>query len=107
MMKWHWFVAVTISLGAFTSLSMASESQREAKQAELDARCEAARQQKLAPERAAAIETCVKNEEKGDRAACERFYRDYGERSGNRGPKYYWLPACEEAQAFLKSDRNA
>ena len=104
----HWLLALSFVAGVHAPVALAADDAREARQAELDARCESARQQKLAPERAAAIEACVKNEEKEDRAACERFYRDYGERSGKRGPKYYWLPACEEAHAFrVHDDRDA
>ncbi len=40
-------------------------------------RCEAAREAKIAPLRAAAIEDCVNNEKK-DPAYCERFYADFG-----------------------------
>ncbi len=74
-----------------------AEDAREAEQARLDAACEAAREKKLAPERARYIEECVKEKQRPDRAACERFYADYGNQSGNRAPLYMDLPECVEA----------
>ena len=35
---------------------------------------------------------CVKKKERPDRASCERFYADFGQRSGNRPAMYYDLP---------------
>ena len=69
----------------------------EEKQAEMDAACEVAREARLAPMRAEFVEECVEKKQKEDRAACERFYADYGARSGNRAPLFYDLPECEEA----------
>lgn len=69
----------------------------EEEQARLDAACEAAREAKLAPERARLVEECVEQEQRPDRAACERFYADYGNQSGNRAPLYLDLPECVEA----------
>lgn len=88
-------VSVVLALPA-TSL-VASGNQQEGKQAELDQACEMARQKKLAPEREKYIEECVAKKQKPDRAACERFYADYGNRSGNRAPLYYDLPECVKA----------
>ncbi|MEJ2534350.1 MAG: hypothetical protein P8008_02490 [Gammaproteobacteria bacterium] len=73
------------------------------RQAELDAACEAARQKKLAPERERLIEECVREKQRPDRAACERFLADYGNRSGNRPALYYDLPECVEAFEYQKS----
>jgi hypothetical protein len=75
-----------------------------ANQQELDAACEAARQEKLAPLREKYIEECVEEQGK-DRDYCTRFYRDYGERSGVRPAFFYDLPECEEAWAFKKNNR--
>jgi len=69
----------------------------ENKQAELDAACEAAREAKLAPMRAEFVEECVEKKQRSDRAACERFYADFGAQTGNRAPLFYDLPECEEA----------
>ncbi len=60
--------------------------EREAKQAELDAACEAARQEKLILARARHIEECVETKMLVDRETCERFYADYGESSVNQAP---------------------
>lgn len=94
-------LSVLISLSA-TSLVFA-DSKNSSKQAELDQACEVAREKKLAPERKKYIEACVKNKEKPDRASCERFYADYGNRSGNRAPLYYDLPECVKAFEFQKA----
>lgn len=69
----------------------------DARQAQLDAACEAARERRLAPERARFVEECVERRQREDRAACERFYSDYGAQSGNRAPLYYDLPECVQA----------
>ena len=68
----------------------------------LDAACEAARQEKLAPLRAGFIDECVEKKQRPDRAACERFYADFGNQSGNRAPLFYDLPECVEAFEFRR-----
>ena len=60
--------------------------ERDAKQAELDAACEAVRQEKLIVARAQYIEECVETKMLADRETCERFYADYGESSANQAP---------------------
>ncbi|MCU7959649.1 MAG: hypothetical protein KZQ58_06550 [gamma proteobacterium symbiont of Bathyaustriella thionipta] len=67
-----------------------------AEQQHLDQACEAARESKLAPLRQQHIEECVQQQKK-DRAYCERFYSDYGARSGRRAPLFYDLPECVKA----------
>ena len=83
-----------------------TDSDRQAMQEKLDAECEAAREHKLAPERARFIDECVEKQQRADRAACERFYSDYGARSGNRAPLYYDLPECAKAFDFQRSHRR-
>ena len=80
--------------------------ERDAKQAELDAACEEARQKKIALERARHIEECVETEMFADRETCERFYADYGESAAGRAPLYYDLPECEEAHEYRNSYRS-
>ena len=68
---------------------------------ELDGRCEAAREKKIAPMRAAQIAECIKAGT-GDQAWCENFWADYGEprRLPNGGftPRmFHDLPECIEA----------
>jgi hypothetical protein len=66
-------------------------------QAKLDAACEAAREQNLGPLRAGFVDECVEKKQRPDRAACERFYADYGNQSGGRAPLFYDLPECVKA----------
>jgi len=77
-----------------------ADTARDAKQAELDAACEAARQTKLAPIREKYVEECVANKEQPSRQECERFYADYGERTGRKAPLFYDLPECVTAFNF-------
>ena len=69
--------------------------------AELDRRCEDAREAMIAPLRAAQIEDCIQTGT-GDRAWCENFWADYG--AASRTPSgefipgmFYDLPECTEA----------
>ena len=87
-------------------LTIGSENDRATRQAYLDAECEAAREHKLAPEREKYIEECVRKKNRDNREACERFYSDYGARSGNRAPLYYDLPECVSAFEFRKNYRQ-
>ena len=69
--------------------------------AELDRRCEAAREGMIAPLRAAEIRKCMETGT-GDRAWCEAFWADYG--ASSRTPSgdfvpgmFYDLTECVEA----------
>ena len=86
--------------------ALASSSDRESQQAQLDAACESARERKLAPERAKYVEECVHKQIKDSREACERFYRDYGLQTADRPALYYDLPECVQAFGFRKSYRQ-
>lgn len=77
-----------------------ARNSREDEQAKLDAACETARQEKLAPMRKGFVEECVANREQPDRQECERFYADYGERTGRRAALFYDLPECVTAFEF-------
>lgn len=79
--------------------AIAKES-REDKQAKLDAACEAVRQQKIAPLRQQVIDECVANKEMPNQQECERFYADYGERTGQKAALFYDLPECVTAFNF-------
>lgn len=83
-----------------------SGEEREARQAELDAACEAARQKRLALERAKHIEECVETGMLADRETCERFYADYGESAAGVAPLFYDLPECEKAHDYRNSYRS-
>lgn len=84
-----------------------TEEQRKARQAELDAACERARQEKLAEVRARYTEECVAKGQRPDRASCERFYADYGESSAQGAPLFYDLPECVAAFEYRRSYRRA
>jgi hypothetical protein len=69
--------------------------------AELDRRCEAARQKKIAPLKAAEIAKCVQ-EGTGDQDWCDTFWADYGApirrvSGGFTPPMFHDLPECVEA----------
>jgi hypothetical protein len=93
----HHCAIALCALLATTPAAAAKDQWSADRQAELDAACEAARQEKLAPERERLIEECVKEKQRPDRAACERFLADYGNRAGNRPALYYDLPECVAA----------
>ena len=68
---------------------------------DLDRRCEAAREKKIAPLKAAEIEKCIQTGT-GDQAWCETFWADYGDASRTRTgvfvPRQFDdLPECVEA----------
>jgi hypothetical protein len=86
--------------------SDAAEDNRAAEQQRLDAACEAAREQKLEPERARFVLECVQQQMKSTLEECERFYGDYGARTGNRAPLYYDLPECVAAFEYRQSYRQ-
>lgn len=60
--------------------------------------CQAKRQEKIAPLKAEAIEDCVTRQRR-DREHCERFNRNFGERTptGTRVGMFWDLPACQRA----------
>jgi len=69
--------------------------------ADLDRRCEDAREKLIAPLREAEIAKC-KQQEDTDPARCERFYVDYGDggRTASGGtfpPMFHDLPECTDA----------
>ena len=100
-------LAMIVTITLTTPLvCVAAETQREATQAALDAECEAARQRVLTPQREKHVAECVENKEKEDLEACERFYRDYGERSGHTPALYYQLQECVDAHDYRESYRQ-
>ena len=100
------FVTLTVlALGAVHAQDPLGK-ERDVKQAELDAACEAAREKKLAEERAKHIEECVAKKIRTDREACERFYADYGLSAAGRAPLFYDLPECKEAHEYRTSYRS-
>lgn len=98
-------LSVVVLLAAVAGPAGATEEDRDAILARLDAACEAARQEKLAPLRLQYVEECVDKKERPDRQSCERFYADFGNRSGNRAPLFYDLPECVAAHDYRMKDR--
>lgn len=96
-------LAAVLCLGLFAA-SIGADDEREEEQARLDQACEAAREEKLIPEREALVRECVANNERPDEASCKRFYADYGNQSGNRAPLYMDLPACVEAFEYRRDN---
>ena len=73
---------------------------------ELNRRCEAAREKRIAPLRQQAIEECVAKGQKS-REECTRFYADYGEGgrtgTGTYRPRMFSdLPECQTADKAEK-----
>jgi hypothetical protein len=99
-------VLISIVLILLLTSPVQAKQSRETKQAELDAACETARLKKLIPMREGFVEECVANKEKPDRAHCELFYADYGNRMGGRAPLFYDLPECVTAFEFGQSSRS-
>ena len=69
--------------------------------ADLDRRCEDAREERIGPLREAEIANCIQTET-GDQAWCETFWADYGDprrtASGTLTPRlFHDLPQCTEA----------
>lgn len=102
------FLVKPILVIAIMSLALsasANNQKRAAKQAELDAACEAAREERLIPLRKKMVSLCVDNKEFGSAQECEAYYADYGERAGGRAAMFYDLPACVEAFNYAQSER--
>ena len=97
---------VAITLIGMAVTAHANDADREARQAELDRACEAARNEKLVPMRKKKVEDCLANKEFESREECEAFYADYGERAGSGQPLLYDLPACVEAFEYAQSERS-
>ena len=98
-MKSFKFLLSIVLISLMLSPALARES-REEKQARLDAACEAAREEKIAPLRQKVIEDCVANNELPNKEECERFYAPYGERTGGKAALFYDLPECVTAFEF-------
>lgn len=97
------FLAILVLAIPAEVLADEASKEQSAKQMELDAACEVARQKRITIARAKEVDRCVAEEERPDRAACEEYYYYYGERSGNRPALFYDLPECKRAFEFRKS----
>jgi len=104
-MKCMQMLSCTLLTMTLLSPVQARES-REDKQHRLDGACEVARQTKLAPIRKQIVEECVANKEMPNRKECERFYSDYGQRTGRRAALFYDLPECVTAFNYLQGNES-
>ena len=104
-MKNAWLLLMFAMVASAAGLAFETEEERKAKQAELDAVCEAAREVKIIATRAQLVEECVEKKQRPDRESCERFYADYGQRSPNHPALFFDLPACVAAHDYSRSYR--
>ena len=104
-MKNAWLLLTLAMVASAAGLAFETEEERKAKQAELDAGCEAARQVKIIATRAELVEECVEKKQRPDRESCERFYASYGQNSPNGPALFYDLPACVTAHEYSRSYR--
>jgi len=88
--------------------AVSTETQADARkqqQKKLDNSCQQAREVKIAPLREAVIKECVADGK--DKKHCQDFYKDYGERTGQRAALFMDLPECEKAFEHSRSNRNS
>jgi hypothetical protein len=96
--------SICLSVSMQTGASTREERQREARQKQLDQRCEKARQKALTPLKEKFTRECI--DEGRDADYCQKRHADYGKRTGKRPPLFYDLPECVEAFEFKKSYRQ-
>jgi hypothetical protein len=99
MIKSRQQVLAATALVLFSSLGLCEDITRQ-QAAELMQECRAQRQQNIAPLKQQAIDDCV-NKQLLVEETCERFNRNFGERSptGNMRAMFWDLPVCEQAVA--------
>ena len=78
------------------SIGLATAEDRQNKQAELDAACEAARQTALAPKKAEIYQECIDKFKKSVEI-CEQEADGYNGNRVGSSPLFYDLPECEAA----------
>jgi hypothetical protein len=82
------------------------EKERAHKQAELDAKCEAARQQAMIPKKQKIYKECMEKKKKKE-SVCWKDADNYNGTRGVHKPLYYNLPECEAAFTHKRSYRSA
>ena len=94
--------AIVMILCLSSAAAQTDEDLRQARQAELDHACEAARQVALAPRRQEIYEECINRFGK-EETVCRNDANGYnGNRIGGT-PLFYDLPECEEAFAYRRT----
>jgi|GEM_PF-1744064 len=93
---------------SFTLNAQSSNSERLAKQKELDDRCYAARQVLIEPLRQEKVASCVVEETSRSDAQqhCEQSLANFGERMGRQQALFIDIPKCQAAFAFQQSTRS-
>ncbi|AKA17979.1 hypothetical protein ACETWI_00810 [Aeromonas hydrophila] len=79
----------------------ASELDRPAQQAKLDAACQ---QQLVEQDKQQRIDACIKAG--GKAAKCQQEFASFGQREGNKRPDLNNLVPCQQADAYRKSYRQ-
>ena len=92
--------------GAVSGTAAGADQADAEKQAELDQRCEASRELKLAPIREDIYRECLDNK-KGDAPYCRRYADGYNGNRPGGAPRFYELPECEAAFNFRNRNRNS
>ncbi len=82
----------------------ASELDRPAQQAKLDAACQQAQQQLVEQGKQQRIDACIKAG--GKAAKCQQEFVSFGQREGNKRPDLNNLAPCQQADAYRKSYRQ-
>lgn len=82
----------------------ASELDRSAQQAKLDAACQQAQQQLVEQGKQQRIDACIKEGDKADK--CQQEFASFGQREGNKRPDLNNLPPCQQADVYRKSYRQ-
>ena len=82
---------------------LAIADDRQKKQAELDAACEAARQAALVPKKEAIYQECIEKFKKSAEV-CEEEADGYNGSRVGRAPLFYDLPECKAAFEYRKND---
>ena len=82
---------------------LATADDRQNKQAELDAACEAVRQTALAPKKTEIYQECIDKFKKSVEV-CEQEADGYNGNRAGRTPLFYDLPECEAAFEYQKND---
>ncbi|EHK5437991.1 hypothetical protein I8Y03_001220 [Aeromonas hydrophila] len=82
----------------------ASELERPAQQAKLDAACQQAQQQLVEQGKQQRIDACIKAG--GKAAKCQQEFASFGQREGNKRPDLNNQVPCQQADAYRKSYRQ-
>ena len=95
-------VILVVAMAALSN-GLAIANDRQSKQAELDAACEAARQAALAPKQAEIYQECIDKFKKSVEV-CEQEAAGYNGNRVGRTPLFYGLPECEAAFEYRKNN---